>query len=198
MIIVPWTYTDILKKGSYRMEDGYKKIFWGLFIATFNIKLGYLTILPGFIGWIIIFWGFSQLNKEAKEVNFSKAHSLSILLMLVTLFESLAPFFGGLEFNLPLITFYYPILIMCLELAIFHSMLVETIDNFQELKLVELVERYSVKDKLYIILMGLSVIILILGLTMVNETVVFLAVALAVITRIYLMTTISNIRKEFA
>ena len=178
------------------MKDGYKKVFWGLFITTFNIKLGIITILPAFLGWIIASNGFSELNKKTLAGDFSRAYTLSMILIIVTLFSSLISVLGGSQIGTSISISYYPLLIMAIELVVFHSMLAAAIHNFQALGLVDFVEKYIRKDRTYIILMGLSMTMLILALTMLDDVTVFLAVALAVITRVYLLYVISSIREE--
>lgn len=178
------------------MQDGYRKVFWGLFITTFNIKLGIITILPAFVGWILVSSGLSELNNQTKEGDFSRPYTLAMILIIITLFNSLITVLGGSQIRNSISISYYPLLIMAIELVVFHSMLAAAIHNFQALGLVDFVEKYIRKDRTYIILMGLSMTMLILALTMLDDVTVFLAVALAVITRVYLLYVISSIREE--
>jgi len=46
------------------MRDGYKIIFWGIFISTFHINFGIVQILPVFIGFLIIRLGIKSIVEE--------------------------------------------------------------------------------------------------------------------------------------
>lgn len=52
------------------MSEGYRKIFWGIFIATFNINIGMVKILPSFVGFLIISSGLKLILQEAGTESF--------------------------------------------------------------------------------------------------------------------------------
>ena len=74
------------------MASGYRKIFWGFFIATFHLNLGSLMIFPPFIGYVMIMIGISMLHQkyDANEFQYAKMlfflkHSSPSLISLLTL-----------------------------------------------------------------------------------------------------------------
>lgn len=179
------------------MRDGYRKIFWGLFFATFNIKIGIITILPGFVAWIIVATGLSELDKETKDEDFSRPYTLCAALVIVAILGDLISFLGISVFEIPILLSYYPLLALAIELALFHNLLNTSIQNFQALGWVDLVEKYLAKNRVYIILMWMAMAGIILELIIVNELALFLVVGLGLIARLYLLYVISSIRKDY-
>ena len=62
---------------------GYKRLFWGMVFIIFDIYLGYINILPDFIGYIFI---YSALNiLEIQQSMYKKAKIATILLIILTI-----------------------------------------------------------------------------------------------------------------
>ncbi|MBO0566575.1 hypothetical protein EXQ36_19290 [Clostridium botulinum] len=76
------------------MENGYKKIFWGIFIIIFNVDLGIIKILPPFIGFIIILSGISSLYKESQIESFNKAKIFAIIISIIAIIGEIMRFFS--------------------------------------------------------------------------------------------------------
>ena len=113
------------------MKDGYKKVFWGLFITTFNIRLGIITIFPAFVGWIIVSTGLSDINEKSLDGDFSRVKTKSMILIILTLFGSLLSAFGGYIVESSILFSFFPVLLMSIELSLFHRLIEAFIDNFQ-------------------------------------------------------------------
>lgn len=64
-------------------ESGYDRIFWGMIFILFDINLGYINILPNFIGYGFIYSGLSILVTQHKI--FEKGKMLATILTLLTL-----------------------------------------------------------------------------------------------------------------
>ena len=64
-------------------ESGYDKIFWGMIFIIFDINLGYINILPNFIGYGLIYSGLNILLVQ-HEV-FKKGKMPATILILLTL-----------------------------------------------------------------------------------------------------------------
>ena len=54
------------------MYEGLSKILWGIFIATFNINLGPIKILPAFVGFMVIASGINTIYNEHHIDEFKK------------------------------------------------------------------------------------------------------------------------------
>ena len=44
------------------------KIFWGLLFLFFNININQVSILPSFVGYLLIYFGMKEYNTEQGEV----------------------------------------------------------------------------------------------------------------------------------
>ncbi|MCZ0703059.1 hypothetical protein J2T56_001373 [Natronobacillus azotifigens] len=175
------------------MRGGYKKIFWGILIATFSINLGFVTILPTFIGWTIVATGISILDKYAQKGDFSKAYSLATILVVLHFIGGFISLLGEVQIGNAVPFIFYPLISMMIELLLIHSLLKATVDHFDVMGRKRVSEKYIAKDRAYIILMGITMILYTLTITL-NE--VIIGVITALITTIYLLTVISSLRKE--
>lgn len=64
-------------------ESGYNKIFIGMLLIIFDINLGFINILPDFIGYIFIYAGLSILTPQNKF--FEKGKMPALILVLLTI-----------------------------------------------------------------------------------------------------------------
>lgn len=64
-------------------ETGYERLFLGMLIIIFDINLGYINILPNFIGYLFILSALSILKTQYKS--FEKGKAPCILLTLLTI-----------------------------------------------------------------------------------------------------------------
>ena len=62
---------------------GYKRLFWGMVFISFNINIGFINILPGFIGYISIYSGLCILSSQYKL--YEKGKIPAVILTLLTL-----------------------------------------------------------------------------------------------------------------
>lgn len=53
------------------MDQGYRKIFWGLFFVTFYLELSLIKLLPPFVGWLVILWGVGELKEQMENSSIS-------------------------------------------------------------------------------------------------------------------------------
>lgn len=177
------------------MSNGYKKIFWGIFFATFNITFGIITILPAFVGWIIVASGIAELSENSDPEEFSQAKNISFILIGVTLVGSLLDLMGVSQMNPPVALLFFPLVLLTIELLLFHRLLEASVHTLTTLGISESAELYIRKDRTYIILAGMSLLLITLA-TFQLETWEFLAGIFAIITRVYLLSTISALSKE--
>lgn len=178
------------------MSEGYKKIFWGIFIATFNISLGMITILPAFVGWIIATNGIFDLDKNNPDCDYSGVETAARVLVAASLGGSLLSLVGGSQVDSFMPLLFFPVFIIAIELVVFHRLLESSIQHLTSTGSKELAAEYTGKDRTYIVLVGITLILLIFSLSVNNETTSLLGALMAVATRIYLMATISSLRKD--
>jgi hypothetical protein len=67
------------------MGSGYNKLFVGTIFVIININVGWVDILPNFIGYIIILYGLSILFKNTLIKDFQKAINISSILLIDSL-----------------------------------------------------------------------------------------------------------------
>lgn len=178
------------------MREGYKKIFWGILIATFRIHLGPITIIPAFIGWIIVVTGLSQLNRNARGGGFSKAWSIAMILVALNIIVSLGLFLDGIQIENFLPFSFYPLIAMGIELVFFHSVLRASVDFFDTMGLKESTEKYIHKDRTFIIIMGITMVLLAFSLLINDNITGLIATVIAAVMRIYMLTILYSLTKE--
>lgn len=66
------------------MCNAYKKVFWGIFIATFNINLGIIPIFPAFVGFMVVSSGISSLYDKTNIKAFGRAKVFANILIILT------------------------------------------------------------------------------------------------------------------
>ena len=62
---------------------GYKRLFWAMVIISFNINIGFINILPDFIGYIFIYSSLCILSSQHKL--YEKGKIPTVILILLTL-----------------------------------------------------------------------------------------------------------------
>src|SRR5690554_3222698 len=128
------------------MTVGYKRIFWGIFIATFNITIGIITILPAFVGWIVVLTGLSELKENSPGEDFSGPRISAMILVVASLGGEVLSLLGSsnVESFLPLL--FYPLFVIAIEFVVFHKILEVSVHNFNAMDQQETVDRYIAKD----------------------------------------------------
>lgn len=64
-------------------ELGYNRLFWGMIFIIFNINIGFINILPNFVGYLLIYSGLKILSTQ-HEI-FNKGKPLAVILTLLIL-----------------------------------------------------------------------------------------------------------------
>ncbi|WP_422484894.1 hypothetical protein [Gudongella sp. DL1XJH-153] len=178
------------------MRDGFKKIFWGILIATFSINLGMLQILPAFVGWMVVASGISVLQEKSVSGDYDRPKIISYIIIGATAVGSLITLFQGAQINQPIMLLFYPVVVMTIELLLFHRLLEAAVQDFKAIDDNQTAKIYTGKDRIFIILMGITLVMVTLSLFLNLQSVGFFAAIIAVITRIYLLAIISSLRKE--
>ncbi len=178
------------------MGEGYNKIFWGLFITTFKLTIGMLTILPAFIGWILILSGISELKEESFSGDLSKPRIIALILIFTSLLGGLLPFVGGVYLDRVLNFTFYPLITLVLEFVLFQLILEESVENFRSLQREDSVDFYIKKDRTYILLMGIAMVLLTISLITNYYVASLSGIGMVLLTTIYLLTVIYSLSKE--
>lgn len=174
------------------MIKGYSKIFWGLVIATFNIKFGMIKIFPAFVGFLIIYSGISDIYSESPSEDFKAAKSIALS-------------GAGIYFISEAIAFIAPqyemansILIIfgsIVELLMVSKILEGAVDYLNNLDEDILADVFINKQRKYIFFYSISTIILcfvlIFNIQILNATIAIVLIFL----RLYVISMINNLKK---
>lgn len=178
------------------MKDGYRKIFWGVFIATFSINLGVVKILPAFVGWMVVASGVRVLVDKGESADYGTAKTISYILVAITLVGGLLNFFGGINLSSHFVLLLYPLMVMLIELILLHRILAGSVQSLVSMENYSASSVYIGKDRTYIVLSGISIFLIAVTLFLNLDTLSFFAGIFALITRIYLLTALSSLGKE--
>lgn len=178
------------------MYNGYNKIFWGLIIATFNINFGGIKILPAFIGFMIILSGANSLYKATQIKDFKKACNLLIIIIFISILRDISSFMLFSSWNI-LLNESIIIIDIILEVVVFYKCMKGTIIYLNDNGYVEVAEANVGKQRFYIIVSIVNIIILNLTFAFKLEILIVLTGIIFFIIRIYLMTLFRGIRNIF-
>ena len=178
------------------MKEGYKKIFWGVIIATFSINLGVVKILPTFIGWMVVASGLSMLEERSESVEYRTTRTISYVLVGLALVGMLLDLIGGIRLSSPVLLLFYPLIVMVIELTLFHRLFEGSILSLELMDNKAAGDLYIGKDRTYIILSGISLALVTVSIFLNLETTALFAGVFALFTRIYLLTAIKSLGKE--
>lgn len=169
------------------MYDGYNKIFWGIFVATFNIKLGIVKILPAFIGFMIILSGINSLYEKTHIESFSKAKKFAVITIITTAIGEFMGFLPIESMNFLMFNGIWIVFYTVMEVLMFYKFFEGSIEYFNSKNYEDLVEENIKKVRFYIIASVINIIFL-------NFAIVFNIISLntvvaivVIILRIYLI-----------
>lgn len=177
------------------MENGYQKIFWGVFLATFNIRIGSIKIVPAFAGWLVVLSGVNSLIENYQTISFSKAAKYSKLLILTLLLGSLSSLLVGHIFEGSVLFSFYPIISSIFEVLVIFKVLEGSIDYLKSMDEASLAEEFEAKQRGYTIFWIIVNVVLIIGLTLYSGWIIGFGGLSLIILRIYVMATMSRLRK---
>ncbi|EPY2311627.1 MULTISPECIES: hypothetical protein [Clostridium] len=176
------------------MGNGYKKILWGIFIATFNINLGIIKILPPFIGFIIILSGISSLYKETNIKFFNKAKIFAIIISIIAIIGEFTRLFS-IE-----LTSYFMFNEVCIvfskiiELLMFYKLFDGSIEYLNDNNQCNLACENIKKLRFYIIASVINIIFLNLTLISNIKILSIIVLVMLIILRTYLMMSICRLK----
>lgn len=179
------------------MYNAYKKVFWGIFIATFNINLGIIPILPTFIGFMIISSGISTLYDKTNIEAFKKAKVFANIVVLLTAAGQFIEFIYMNSVNSSILI---QVLIMSysvIELILFFKFFEGTIEYFKSNNNKELADENVEKLRFYIVVSIINIIVLNFSLIFHLHTLNIIVAIILIILRIYIMVQTNEFKKMF-
>jgi len=179
------------------MRDGYKKIFWGMFFATFHINLGPIEVLPNFVGLLIICSGIKEILKDYKYDSFEGALKYISLQVLISFITFIFPFIGlaSLFENIVLSIIWFNIGSILEILGI-----VKLLEGSSEI----LAERLSFNDEAieyrkkaekYIFIYSIVVVLANINFIFMSNIIVAVIAIVAIIIKIWIMFSLKKLSK---
>ncbi|EXJ23920.1 hypothetical protein ADIAL_0712 [Alkalibacterium sp. AK22] len=176
------------------MKKGFKHIIWGFVLVHVTITLGGLTILPAFVGWLIVRQGFSEMDYTFPESSQTVIKKVLDVLIVLSLAESLWNLLASQPLDTYLPLMYYPVLYLILELVVFHKLLEAVARLLAQRNRPEKYEVYRKKDKAYLILMGSATVFMTAALTVFSPAFVSVSLLIALSGRIYLLFVLAALK----
>lgn len=181
----------------FSVYDGYNKIFWGIFIATFNIKLGIIKILPSFIGFMVISSGISSLYRNTNIEAFKKARGFAIITIILTVIGEFRAFSSIEEMNFFVLNEFIIVFNAVMEMLMFYKCIEGSIRYLNINNHADLAEINIKKLRFYVIVSIINIILLNFTLVFNITFLSFITGIVLIILRIYLMVLIREVRNIF-
>jgi len=177
------------------MDQGYKRIFWGVFLASFNITLGVIKIVPAFAGWMVVLSGINHIRTNYNNTAFNEAAKYNKYLIGFSLLGSLIDLIGNSTLNSSVIFSYYAVIPNIFELLMLFKIIEGSIDYLKSINEENLSLEFEEKQRTYTIFEIITIIGLIISLTIYNDVLMTITALMAIILRIYIMTMMGKLRK---
>ena len=132
---------------------GYKLLFWGMIFLTFNINLGFINILPDFLGYILIYSGLNILSSQHKLFIKGKIYALILILLTIkdVLYDPSSNILAGNNYNTEFIIIIIPTIVTIIKLYLIYILCKGIYDLCKEYGLDELMDRTALSWKIYLI-----------------------------------------------
>lgn len=173
------------------MFEGFRILFWGIFLITFHINLGPIALLPVFIGYIVVSRGINHLQQEFASPYYQKAGNVSLVLTILGVISFLLTWAPQQSFFLS----YYPLLFSILELMLVYYILEGTIEKFIEDDEKELARDYRSEQRTYITIMTVYIIGMCIAITFVSGILSFVMVLIGLFLRLWLMAMLGRLKR---
>lgn len=132
---------------------GYKLLFWGMIFLTFNINVGFINILPDFLGYILIYSGLNILSSQHKLFIKGKIPALILILLTIkdVLYDPSSNILAGNNYNTELITIIILTIVTIIKLYLIYILCRGIYELCKEYGLDELMDRTALSWKIYLI-----------------------------------------------
>lgn len=178
------------------MKNGYRLMFLGLLLASINLKVGSFTVFPPVIGWVLVVMALTQLRRDSQQSAFSSAEYKGMLLIILTSVQSLTGYFGGLSLTAFPFFIVFPLLPLVLEFLLFHEVVKGSVQYFRKTGKKDAIADYIQKDKNYIMLMGMTVVLMALSLVLTFDIITSAIYLFSIAARTYLLAAIFYLGTE--
>lgn len=176
--------------------SGYRKMIWGIVLLTFQLHIGVLTLVPYFVGWMIIISGFRHVEQKFSRQTLSLVQSCLFALLIFSIGEGLISFFSMDSQLLNVLMIYSQAIYLVLELTVFHKLLELVVKGFFDANKESAAEYYIVRDRRYLWLMGSALVVIIFALTAGTAGMILIGTIISIIARLYLLTILTSIKNE--
>lgn len=175
------------------MNDGYKRIFWGIFFITFHINIG-IQILPVFIGLLIVVNGISKLEIEFHTNKFKQASNFAFIAAFLSFTGSALGQFGDHVFNASILQFFMLTGFSILELLMEYRILDGSIEYMILCNDLKKADIYTNVTKKYIIFFMIYISLQCIFLTIASDNVLLINSLFAIFLRIWFMQIMSSLK----
>lgn len=178
------------------MTAGYKLLFWGIILASISFSVGNIMILPTFIGFIIAHFGLQDLEANDQTGDYSIPKTGMVVLIVLTFIKSAIGLIFGINFEELTALIFFPVILTVIELITCHKILEESAEYFDTTSSQYNVPLIVGKDRVYMMMMGITLIMLIISLALNIEQTIFLGTMIGLLARIYFLTILHMLKKE--
>ena len=177
------------------MKSGLNKLFWGVLLISIHLNLNSFKIFPPFIGWIVILFGVLKIEKDDIWKGSTALKTTVWTLIILDLLEGIYVLSASASTSSFLPLLFYPVFLIMLELFFFHLVFEKFVTYFNERNQQDNVKHYIKKDKTYMILMGISLVLTIVSLSINHMLIYFVSSMIVLVSRIYMLTVLHSLRK---
>lgn len=178
------------------MIAGYKLLFWGIILASISLSVGSIMIIPTFIGFIIAHFGLQDLEATDQTGDYSIPKTGMGLLIVLTFIKSAMGLIFGIDFGEVPGLIFFPAILIVIELITFHKILESAIEYFDTTKMQYKAPLIVRKDRVYIIMMGIALVVLIISSALNMELTIILGTIIGLLARIYFLTILHMLKNE--
>lgn len=180
------------------MVEALKTLFWGTFLATFRINIGPVSILPVFVGFMIVSSGINDIYKRYSFDGFKRASDFSKIAIILSFLGGAIDLFSAGRFENLLIMKIWPIVLISIELIMFYSFF-EGISQYLFLKGdKDIAGKHVSNMRIYIIISIVDIVLVCFSSIFNFNNIMMISYLLAIGLRISVMIMISGCKDIFA
>lgn len=177
------------------MYKGYNKIFWGIFIMTFNFRFGPIIILPAFVGLFIMTSGLSALYSESKLQSFNKTQKFGVLTAILSIIGGIIGLFMEGSSGTSILMSIWVVGYNIVEVILFFKIIESSVEYLGSNNYPELADEYTRKQRTYTIISIINVILINFALMYNISLLLGIVPIMGIFMRIYLMVMFNKLKK---
>ena len=176
------------------MKDGYRQIFLGLFFATFHISFGTLQILPTFVGWMMVAYGISMLQRESDSNYYKNSYLYAGITVGISFLNEI---FSWIGLNQGLLR-YTLIVVAVFELLFIQYFIRESIAYLYHVGLKRMASNIEKKRSIYLIMYMIYIGMQLISLVILNYNLFLLSSLLRMLLILWIMLWIYQMQKRLS